>query len=73
MVAVILGQGMIFENVCVLEYGALIWLAFHLFVMGYEEPTLRVTFGPEYKNFCSNASRWIPRLGAWEARNHEAR
>ena len=73
VVAVILGQGMICENVRVLEYGALIWLAFHLFVIGYEEPTLRATFGTEYETFCGNVSRWIPRLSAWEARDDEAR
>ena len=28
-------------NVRVLEYGALVWLCFHLFVLVYEEPTLR--------------------------------
>jgi protein-S-isoprenylcysteine O-methyltransferase Ste14 len=62
VVALILGQGLIFGNVRVLEYGALIWLAFHLFVIGYEEPTLRASFGPEYEAFCRTVPRWIPRL-----------
>jgi len=63
--AVIFGQGLIFGNIRLLEYGALVWLAFHLFVVGYEEPTLRATFGPEYEAFCRGVSRWIPRLTPW--------
>ena len=66
VVAMITGQGLLFGNLRVLGYGALVWLAFYLFVMGYEEPTLRETFGEEYRVFCANVPRWIPRLRAWE-------
>ena len=65
VVAIIAGQGLIFGNVRVLAYGALVWLAFHLFVIAYEEPTLRATFGPEYEAFCGGVSRWIPRRSPW--------
>lgn len=62
---VVLGQGLLLGNVRVLGYGALVWLAFHLFVVAYEEPTLRRSFGDEYEVFCANVPRWIPRLTAW--------
>lgn len=62
VVAVIFGQGLLLGNVRVFEYGGLVWLGFHLFVMLYEEPTLRATYGDEYEKFCSNVPRWIPRL-----------
>lgn len=62
VVSVILGQGLIFANTRVLGYGAFVWLCFHLFVVVYEEPTLRAAFGPEYETFCKSVSRWIPRL-----------
>lgn len=65
VVSVIAGQGLIFANARLLGYGALVWLGFHLFVIAYEEPTLRVTFGPEYEGFCRGVSRWIPRLTPW--------
>jgi protein-S-isoprenylcysteine O-methyltransferase Ste14 len=39
VVGTILGQGLIFGNVDLREYGALVWLLFHLFVLFYEEPT----------------------------------
>ena len=62
----ILGQGLLLGNVRLLEYGAVVWLAFHLFVLGYEEPTLRRKFGEEYRPFCANVPRWIPRLSPWK-------
>jgi protein-S-isoprenylcysteine O-methyltransferase Ste14 len=68
VVGVIVGQGLFLGDLRVLGYGALVWLAFHLFVVGYEEPTLRRSFGAEYEKFCANVPRWIPRLRAWRAR-----
>jgi len=46
-------------------YGALLWLAFHVFVVGYEEPTLELTFGREYEAFRTGVPRWIPRMTPW--------
>jgi protein-S-isoprenylcysteine O-methyltransferase Ste14 len=63
--AVIVGQGLMFGDVRVLEYGLLVCLGFHLFVLFYEEPTLRRSFGTEYETLCANVARWIPRLSAW--------
>jgi len=61
VVTTILGQGLLFGNVGVLEYGAIVWLLFHAFVLIYEEPKLRSTFGPQYESFCAHVPRWIPR------------
>ncbi len=63
--SIILGQGLLFGNVRVLEYGALVWLAFHLFVLLYEEPAMRRTFPRDYAVFFKNVPRWIPRLTPW--------
>jgi protein-S-isoprenylcysteine O-methyltransferase Ste14 len=63
---IIFGQGLLLGDIRVLEYGVFIWLAFHLFVLGYEEPTLRSTFGEEYSEFCRNVSRWVPRIKPWK-------
>lgn len=62
VVMTILGQALIFGNVGLLEYGGIVWLLFHLFVLLYEEPTLRATFRGEYDSFCAEVPRWIPRL-----------
>ena len=40
-------------------------LGVHLFVILYEEPTLRRKFGAEYELYCRNVRRWWPRLKAW--------
>ena len=65
VMAVILGQSLLLGNARVLGYGALVWLGFHLFVLVYEEPALRRTYGSEYEEFCAHVPRWIPRGGAW--------
>jgi protein-S-isoprenylcysteine O-methyltransferase Ste14 len=61
--AVIFGQGLLFGDLRVLEYGILVWIAFQLFVLFYEEPVLRRSFGAEYESFCTHVSRWVPRFG----------
>lgn len=65
VVSVILGQALVLGDVRVLGYGLLVWFACHLFVIGYEEPTLRGSFGAEYEAFRANVPRWIPRLRGW--------
>jgi protein-S-isoprenylcysteine O-methyltransferase Ste14 len=62
LVAIVLGQGLILGNAMLLVYGALLWIGFHIFVLAYEEPTLRRTFGAEYDTYCANVLRWLPRL-----------
>jgi protein-S-isoprenylcysteine O-methyltransferase Ste14 len=69
VVAVILGQSLVLGNVRVFGYGALVWLAFHLFVLAYEEPTLRKKYGEEYGMFCTHVPRWIPRLSPGQPGN----
>ncbi|HVH86601.1 MAG TPA: hypothetical protein VM912_07735, partial [Terriglobales bacterium] len=41
-------------------------LGVHLFVVLYEEPTLRRNFGVDYEAYCRNVSRWWPRLKGWD-------
>jgi protein-S-isoprenylcysteine O-methyltransferase Ste14 len=60
LISTIFGQALLFGNVELLEYGALVWLLTHLFVLMYEEPTLRATFGEEFEQFRAQVPRWIP-------------
>jgi protein-S-isoprenylcysteine O-methyltransferase Ste14 len=48
-------------------YGVLLWLAFHVQVVAYEEPTLKLTFGREYEAFRAAVPRWIPRMTPWRS------
>lgn len=65
VLSLVAGQGLFFGNSRVLVYTAFLWLAFHIFVTIYEEPTLRRSFGAEYGAFCSGVPRWLPRLTPW--------
>jgi protein-S-isoprenylcysteine O-methyltransferase Ste14 len=43
------------------------WLLLcHIFVLLYEEPTLRSKFGAAYEDYCRRVPRWIPRKPAAE-------
>jgi protein-S-isoprenylcysteine O-methyltransferase Ste14 len=68
VVSTIFGQALLLGNVALLEYGGLVWALFHLFVLAYEEPMLRRSFGPEYGSYCTGVPRWIPRFTAWSGR-----
>ena len=70
VLAVILGQALIFGSIGLLEYAAVAWLAAHVFVVAYEEPTLRANFGAEYQAFRAAVPRWIPRLTPWHGNSH---
>jgi protein-S-isoprenylcysteine O-methyltransferase Ste14 len=37
----------------------------HLFVLFYEEPTLRLKFGAAYEDYCRHVPRWLPRFRPW--------
>jgi protein-S-isoprenylcysteine O-methyltransferase Ste14 len=65
VVSLILGQSLFFGDIRLFVYGLFCWLAMHLFVLIYEEPTLRRTFPADYAAFTANVPRWIPRLTPW--------
>jgi protein-S-isoprenylcysteine O-methyltransferase Ste14 len=44
---------------------AAVALGVHLFVVFYEEPTLRGKFGADYEEYCRNVRRWLPRARGW--------
>ena len=43
-------------------YVLLLWGAFQTFILLYEEPHLRKTFGQAYLDYCQTVPRWLPRL-----------
>jgi protein-S-isoprenylcysteine O-methyltransferase Ste14 len=65
VVSAILGQGLVLGNLSLLEYGGVVWILFHVFVLVYEEPVLRASFDSEYRSFCAAVPRWIPRFTPW--------
>lgn len=51
-----------FKAIILLVYMLIVGLAFHTFVILYEEPHLRKLFGESYFNYCARVPRWLPRL-----------
>ena len=48
---------------------AAVCIGVHLFVVFYEEPTLREKFGADYEEYCRNVRRWWPSARAWKMPN----
>jgi protein-S-isoprenylcysteine O-methyltransferase Ste14 len=65
IISAIAGQAFVFGDIRLLQYAAVVWLLFHLFVIGYEEPTLRLQFGRSYDAYRAHVPRWLPRLRPW--------
>jgi protein-S-isoprenylcysteine O-methyltransferase Ste14 len=55
------GASLVYGSLALLSYGAAFLLVTHLFVVLYEEPTLRRLFGAEYESYCRRVRRWWPR------------
>ncbi len=53
-------------NLVAIVVASVIVLGTALFVLLYEEPTLRKMFGAEYEEYCRNVRRWAPRMRAWD-------
>jgi protein-S-isoprenylcysteine O-methyltransferase Ste14 len=62
VLAVVLGWAMMFRAGTLVVYALCLGLAFHLFVVGYEERRLRREFGGEYERYCGQVGRWLPRM-----------
>src|SRR5712691_2016175 len=57
------GAALFYQSLPLLGYAGFFFLATHLFVVGYEEPTLRQTFGQEYEAYRRKVRRWWPSVG----------
>jgi len=55
------GAALFYQSVALAVYAAAFLLLTHLFVLLYEEPTLRRTFGDEYGAYCRRVGRWFPK------------
>jgi len=52
------GAALFYGSMSILIYAVAFLVAMHLFVLLYEEPTLRRTFGPEYEAYFHRVRRW---------------
>ncbi|WP_217575830.1 isoprenylcysteine carboxylmethyltransferase family protein [Mesorhizobium sp. GbtcB19] len=65
VLAIILGQVLIFSSWAVLIYGLIAAAAMISFVKVYEEPTLASRYGAEYEAYRRAVPGWLPRLTPW--------
>jgi protein-S-isoprenylcysteine O-methyltransferase Ste14 len=59
---VIIGEAILFHALLLVGYALLPWLAAHLFVVFFEEPSLRHQFGESYEAYLQTVPRWLPRF-----------
>ena len=55
------GAAIFYRSLALGGYTGLFLLTMHAFVVIYEEPTLRQTFGNDYDEYCGKVWRWWPR------------
>jgi len=61
---IIAGQAWLFRSLPIAIYLACDVLVVHLFVILYEEPTLKRHFGEEYERYRATVPRWVPKFRA---------
>jgi protein-S-isoprenylcysteine O-methyltransferase Ste14 len=65
VLTIVVGQALLFGRFILVGYATVLWLVMHSFVVVYEEPTLRQTFGGAYDRYRAAVPRWWPRLTPW--------
>ena len=52
------GAALFYQSIQLLAYASAFLLLFHFFVVFYEEPALRRTFGDDYESYSRQVRRW---------------
>ena len=58
----IVGEAALFRSLHLVLYAGIMLSIAHIFVVLYEEPTLRRQFGDSYEEYFRSVPRWIPKL-----------
>jgi protein-S-isoprenylcysteine O-methyltransferase Ste14 len=58
---IVLGEALLARSLTLVLYWAIFFTAVNLFVILYEEPTLRRQFGESYERYTQRVGRWLPR------------
>jgi protein-S-isoprenylcysteine O-methyltransferase Ste14 len=57
---------LVFASAGLMAYAIAIWMAFHVFVVGFEEKRLASEFPEDYEAYTAHVGRWFPRLTPWK-------
>jgi protein-S-isoprenylcysteine O-methyltransferase Ste14 len=68
----LLGEAIVFPKITwlILAMVVSLWAVVSVFIIQYEEPTLRRMFGADYEAYFREVRRWIPRLQPWYSDGH---
>jgi len=58
----LIGEAILYTSFFVLLYSLFFVAAAHIFVIFYEEPTLKRKFGESYEQYLESVPRWLPRM-----------
>jgi protein-S-isoprenylcysteine O-methyltransferase Ste14 len=61
-VLLLTGAALFYRSLPLFGYAAAFLVAMAIFVMLYEEPTLRQAFDVDYEAYCRRVGRWWPKL-----------
>ena len=59
--SVVIGEAILFASTALAAYVVVLALAWHAFVVLWEEPSLERTFGDEYRTYLASVPRWLLR------------
>jgi protein-S-isoprenylcysteine O-methyltransferase Ste14 len=60
VLAVIVGQAIVFRSTAALASALVVWVIVHLFVICFEEPSLQGQFGASDVAYLRSVARWLP-------------
>jgi protein-S-isoprenylcysteine O-methyltransferase Ste14 len=62
VLSMLLAEALLWWSSALLWYAAGTWVTMHVFVVSYEEATLRRRFGVSYAAYCATVPRWLGRV-----------
>ena len=71
VVAAIAGQALLLWQAVLVPYAAIVAVAFVVFVLGYEQPSLQRQFGSQYEAYRRAVPAWWPRLRPWRPEDEQ--
>jgi protein-S-isoprenylcysteine O-methyltransferase Ste14 len=71
VVATIAGQALLLWQSVLVGYAAVVAVAFVVFVLGYEQPSLQRQFGSQYEAYRRAVPAWWPRLRPWRPEDEQ--
>jgi protein-S-isoprenylcysteine O-methyltransferase Ste14 len=63
VLTILLGEAGLFGSWGIIREVAIFFCVVHLFIVFYEEPTLRRQFDGSYEEYCRRVHRWVPTVG----------